>query len=223
MVIDSVKGVEDRTRKLMDVCRLRTTPIITFINKLDRASREPIDLLDEIEKELNISCAPVNWPISSGKTFQGIYHLLNDEVIIFEGGKGDHNYQFKVIKGLDNPELEKVLDKEWLDSLKDEVELIKDALPKFDLDKYLKGEQTPVCFGSALANFGVKELIDFYAKHAPEPQSRATETRDVFPDDSKFSGFVFKIQIWTLSTMIELHFYEFALVSAFLVKSILPG
>jgi peptide chain release factor 3 len=194
MVIDSVKGVEDRTRKLMDVCRLRTTPIITFINKLDRASREPVDLLDEIEKELNISCAPITWPISSGKTFQGIYHLLKDEVIIFEGGKGDHNYKYKSYKGLDNPELASVLEEEWLNHLKDEIELVKDALPQFDLDKYLKGEQTPVCFGSALANFGVGELIDFYAKYAPPPQVRMTETREVSPTDAKFSGFVFKIQ-----------------------------
>ena len=193
MVIDSVKGVEERTKKLMDVCRLRTTPIITFVNKLDRASAEPLDLLDQVENELDILCAPITWPISSGKTFKGVYHFLLDQVILFEGGHGDHINDYKVYDGLDNPALPELLG-EWHDLLKDDVELIKDGMPEFDLKSYLSGEQTPVFFGSALANFGVKELIDFYTQYAPGPQARKTETREVLPSENKFSGFVFKIQ-----------------------------
>ena len=193
MVIDSVKGVEQRTKKLMDVCRLRTTPIITFINKLDRSSREPIDLLDDIEKQLNIQCAPITWPISSGKSFQGVYNLLLDQVILYEGGKGDRLYDYKVYNGLGAPGLAQDLG-EWFEPLKDEVELVKDALAQFDLEKYLAGEQTPVFFGSALSNFGLKELLDFYTQYAPGPQARKTETREVLPSENKFSGFVFKIQ-----------------------------
>jgi peptide chain release factor 3 len=193
MVIDAVKGVEQRTIKLMEVCRLRTTPIMTFINKLDRDSREPMELLDEIEEVLGIQCSPVTWPIGSGKWFRGIYHLINDSIILYESGHGHEIYNFKVIQGLANPELDELLGPE-AKTLREEVELVQGASYPFDHELYLKGELTPVFFGTALGTFGIKELMDAFVKYSPEPQSRETRTRTVQPTEEKFSGFVFKIQ-----------------------------
>ncbi|MFI4955393.1 MAG: peptide chain release factor 3 [Gammaproteobacteria bacterium] len=193
MVIDAAKGVETRTIKLMDVCRLRTTPIITFINKLDRDSREPIELLDEIEKVLSIQCAPITWPIGMGKEFKGIYHILKDEVHLYESGKREKVQAARIIKGIDNPELANLLVHQ-LDNLRDELELVQGATDPFDLQKFLKGEITPVFFGSAINNFGVQELLDAFVEYAPAPLSRQTDQREVKPQEEKLTGFVFKIQ-----------------------------
>jgi peptide chain release factor 3 len=193
MVIDGAKGVEARTIKLMEVCRLRTTPIITFINKMDRDSREPIELLDEIEKILSIHCSPMTWPIGMGKEFRGIYHLLKDEVHLYEPGKRDRVQAARVLKGLDNPELATLLGSQ-LQSFKDELELVQGATQPFDLQKFLAGELTPVFFGSAINNFGVQELLDAFVEYSPQPLPRKAEQRIVEPKEDKLTGFVFKIQ-----------------------------
>jgi len=193
MVIDGAKGVEARTIKLMEVCRLRTTPIITFINKMDRDSREPIELLDEIEKILSIHCVPITWPIGMGKEFKGIYHLLKDEVHLYEPGKRDRAQAARVIKGINNPELTELLGYQ-LPLLRDELELVQGATQSFDLQRFLKGELTPVFFGSAINNFGVQELLAAFVEYAPAPLPRKTEQRIVQPQEEKLTGFVFKIQ-----------------------------
>jgi len=193
MVIDSAKGVEDRTIKLMEVCRLRDTPIMTFINKLDREGRDPLELLDEVERVLNIRCAPVTWPIGGGKRFRGVYHLVNDSVTLFSPTHGGRIQEGKTIRGLDNPFLDEVLG-EQANELRIAVELVKGASHAFDVDEYLAGRQTPVFFGSAINNFGVQELLDSFVEHAPGPRPRAAKTRTVAPDEGAFSGFVFKIQ-----------------------------
>ncbi|HXH55344.1 MAG TPA: peptide chain release factor 3 [Gammaproteobacteria bacterium] len=194
MVIDAVKGVEPRTIKLLEVCRLRDTPIITFINKLDRDSREPVELLDEIERILNIRCAPVTWPIGMGKHFKGIYHLEFDSICLYQPGKNERIQTGQVIQGLNNPELDRLIGTESAKEFREELSLVQGASHGFNKDAYLKGELTPVFFGSALNNFGVQELLDAFANYAPSPQSRETETRSVEATEAKFTGFVFKIQ-----------------------------
>ena len=193
MVIDSAKGVEARTIKLMEVCRLRDTPIMTFINKLDRESRDPVDLMDEIEDILNIACSPVTWPIGSGKRFKGVYHILRDCTIIMPAQHGGKIQESTIIEGIDNPELDDAIGDQAAE-LRDEVELIKGASHPFSLDDYLAGKQTPVFFGSAINNFGVQELLEFFTDHAPVPLARQCSEREVAPIEEKFSGFVFKIQ-----------------------------
>jgi peptide chain release factor 3 len=193
MVIDCAKGVEARTIKLMEVCRLRTTPIITFINKLDREGRDPIELLDEVEDILKIKCAPMTWPIGMGKLFKGVYHLYNDSIHLFSPTHGGKVAEGEVIKGLDNPRLDELLE-DQADELREEIELVRGASHEFDLDEYLAGKLTPVFFGSAINNFGIKELLDAFASYAPPPQPREAEQREVKPEEEKFSGFVFKVQ-----------------------------
>jgi len=190
MVIDVSKGVEDRTIKLMDVCRLRDTPILTFINKLDREGKSPVDLLDEIERELKIICAPVTWPIGMGSRLQGVYHLINDTVRLYS--KKHPALHLKLINGLDNDELSGY--QESIAELKDEIELVKGACPEFSLEKFLAGQQTPVFFGSALNNFGIEEFLDYLVRYSPGPLPRKTAERTVAPEEQNFSGFVFKIQ-----------------------------
>lgn len=193
MVIDAAKGVEDRTIKLMEVCHLRDTPILTFINKLDREGRESIALLDEIERILKINCAPVTWPIGMGKRFKGVYHLLADKIILYAGGGNDKVKQGKEVAGLNSAEADHLLG-EQAQELRDEVELLKGASHDFDLQAYRSGQLTPVFFGSAINNFGINELLDAFADYAPPPQSRQTISRQVEPQEQKFSAFVFKIQ-----------------------------
>ncbi len=193
MVIDAAKGVEERTIKLMDVCRLRTTPIITFINKMDREARDPIDLLDEIENILSIKCAPITWPIGMGKAFKGVFNLVENKVHLFSATHGGRIQQGDVIEGLDNSQLDDILGS-VADELRDEIELVKGASHAFDLDAYQRGELTPVFFGSGINNFGVRELLDALDKYAPPPEPRETRSRVVNPEEEKFSGFVFKIQ-----------------------------
>jgi peptide chain release factor 3 len=193
MVIDGAKGVEERTIKLMDVCRLRDTPIITFVNKLDRDIRAGVDLLDEIENVLKIQCAPIFWPLGMGKEFKGIYNLYNDTVHVFEYGMSDELRTVKKLQGLDSPEVTAVLGT-YAEDYRAEIELVRGASHTFDLDKYLKGTQTPVFFGTALGNFGVEELLEHFVEWAPAPLPRPTTTRIVQPTEPAFAGFVFKIQ-----------------------------
>src|SRR5690554_815739 len=193
MVIDSGKGVEERTIKLMEVARLRDTPILTFMNKLDRDIRDPIELMDEVETILNIQCAPVTWPIGQGKYFKGVYHLLRDEIILYQSGKGHTVQDSEVIAGLDNPELDAKLG-DLADQLRDEVELVKGASHEFELDAFLQGRLTPVFFGTALGNFGVDHMLDGLVEWAPAPMPRQTDTRTVDANEEKLTGFVFKIQ-----------------------------
>ncbi len=193
MVIDAAKGVEQRTIKLMEICRMRDTPIITFINKLDRDIRDPIDLLDNVEEVLNIDCAPITWPIGMGKGFKGIYHLLQDKSYLYQSGQGHKIQQQHIIEGLDNPELDKEIG-DLADELREEIELVKGASHEFDLESFLSGSLTPVYFGTALGNFGVNLMLDGLVEWSPAPLKRETETRTVEPDEKTFSGFIFKIQ-----------------------------
>ena len=193
MVIDCAKGVEERTIKLMEVCRLRDTPIITFINKLDREGRDPIELLDEVEEILKIRCAPITWPIGMGKSLKGVFHLLTDSVHLFSASDAEKISSGEVIEGLDNPRLGSVLGG-MADEFRDEIELVRGATNEFDLDAYLAGELTPVFFGSAINNFGMAELLDAFNEYAPPPMARPTRSRLVQPDEPQLTGFVFKIQ-----------------------------
>lgn len=193
MVIDAAKGVEDRTIKLMDVARMRETPVLTFMNKLDRDIRDPIELMDEVENILKISCAPITWPIGQGKSFKGVYHLLTDEVILYQSGQGHTIQESRVIEGLDSPDLDGALG-DYADELRGEIELLKAAANEFDLEEFLAGQLTPVFFGTALGNFGVDHMLDGLIQWAPNPQPRATDDRVVTAEEPKFSGFVFKIQ-----------------------------
>lgn len=194
MVIDSSKGVEDRTRKLMEVTRLRDTPILTFMNKLDRDIRDPMELLDEVEHELRIACSPITWPIGCGKLFKGVYHLYRDETYLYQTGKGHTIQDVQIIKGLNNPELDDAVGEDFAAQLREELELVQGASHEFELESFLAGELTPVFFGTALGNFGVDHMLDGLVSWAPAPLKRATQTRDVEADDEAFSGFVFKIQ-----------------------------
>ena len=194
MVIDCAKGVEQRTIKLMEVCRLRQTPIFTFINKLDREGRDPIELLDEVESVLGIQCAPITWPVGMGQRLKGVYHLLDDDIHLYESGKNYVTQNAEVIHGIDNPLLDERLGEYDSRELRDEIELVKGASHKFDVQAYLKGDQTPVFFGSAINNFGVTPLLESFVEHAPAPESRATVGREVSSDESALTGFVFKIQ-----------------------------
>ena len=193
MVIDAARGVEPRTIRLMEVCRLRDTPIVTFVNKMDRESREPIELLDEIERVLGLRCAPVTWPIGSGRRFRGVYHLLDDRVHFFSPRHDGRIMEGEMVEGLDNPALDERIG-EQSGELRDEVELVRGASDELDADGYRAATQTPVFFGSALNNFGVRELLDTFVELAPGPQPRAAEQRTVAPGEGRFSGFVFKIQ-----------------------------
>ena len=191
MVLDSVKGVEAQTIKLINVCRLRDTPIISFINKLDREGRPPIELLDEIEAVLNIQCAPITWPIGMGERFRGVYHLYDDSVSFFDpkAEKGTA----EVVKGLGNPRLDELIGEQAAE-LRDDIELVRGASHTFDAAAYRAGRQSPVFFGSAANNFGVQSLLDAVVDRAPGPLSRPAESRSVDPYEDKFTGFVFKIQ-----------------------------
>jgi peptide chain release factor 3 len=194
MVIDAAKGVEDRTRKLMEVTRLRDTPILTFMNKLDREIRDPMDLLDEVERELKIKCAPITWPIGCGKSFKGVYHLAKDETYLYQSGKGHTIQEVRIVKGLNNPELDAAVGEDLAEQFRGELELVQGASNEFDMDQFLSGELTPVFFGTALGNFGVDHMLDGLTEWAPTPMSRKTDTRLVEATEEKFAGFVFKIQ-----------------------------
>ena len=193
MVIDCAKGVEERTIKLMEVCRLRDTPIMTFINKLDREGRAPIELLDEIEKVLGIATAPVTWPIGMGRALRGIYHLLEDRIYVYLAGERGRVGENLVIEGLKSDAARELLG-ERLDAVAEEIELVKGATAEFETQAYRAGKQTPVFFGSAINNFGVEELLATFTAHAPGPLPREARERRVEAEEEALSGFVFKIQ-----------------------------
>jgi peptide chain release factor 3 len=193
MVIDCAKGVERRTIKLMDVCRLRDTPIMTFINKLDRDGREPVELLDEIESTLKIQCSPVTWPIGMGRELKGVYHLLQDRIYLYSAAGRENISKIEVIDGLASTAAEEILGDD-VGNFRDEVELVRGACPQLSVEDYLAAKQTPVFFGSAISNFGVQELLDAFVEYSPPPRSRESETRTVQPDEENLTGFIFKIQ-----------------------------
>ena len=193
MVIDAAKGVEPRTIKLMEVCRMRNTPIVTFVNKLDREARDSIEVLDEIEEVLQIQCAPMNWPIGMGRAFKGIYQLKEDRIVCYKQGQGHHIYEYPVIDGLLSDAAQAYLGVDHA-ALVDEIELLKGASHTFEQSDFDKATTTPVYFGTALGNFGVRQMLEGFVAAAPPPQSRESEERVVEPIEEKFSGFVFKIQ-----------------------------
>ncbi|MBW2175822.1 MAG: peptide chain release factor 3 [Deltaproteobacteria bacterium] len=193
MVIDSAKGVEPQTEKLMEVCRMRNTPIITFINKLDREGLTPLDILDDIEEKLQIECTPLSWPIGMGKSFRGVYNFYQQQLHLFKPGSYKADREGVVITDLTDPALDEILGNQ-ADELRGDVELIEGATDPLDIDQYLKGSQTPVFFGSAVNNFGVKEMLDAFVEMAPHPGTREAASRDVSPYEEAFSGFTFKIQ-----------------------------
>lgn len=193
MIIDNAKGVEPQTKKLMEVCRMRNTPIITFINKMDREGLDPLDLLSEIEDKLQIECTPLSWPIGMGKRFKGVYNLYKKTLHLFEPGKDAVTENSLEITDLSDGRLDEILGSQ-AEELRDEIELIEGAADPFELAHYLKGNQTPVFFGSAINNFGVKEMLDAFVEMAPAPSDRKATTRVVSPYEKPFSGFAFKIQ-----------------------------
>ncbi|MCD6224593.1 MAG: peptide chain release factor 3 [Deltaproteobacteria bacterium] len=193
MVIDSAKGVEPQTEKLMEVCRMRNTPIITFINKLDRDGMLPIDILDDIENKLQIECTPLSWPIGMGKNFNGVYNIYRKELHLFKAGQNRNISGGIIINDLSDSKLDDILGIQS-DELREDIELIEGATDPFELDHYLNGTQTPVFFGSAVNNFGVKELLNTFVEMSPAPGPRDAVTREVSPYEEAFSGFAFKIQ-----------------------------
>ncbi len=193
MVIDSVKGVESQTEKLMEVCRMRNTPLMTFINKLDREGQGPLDLMAEIEDKLQVECAPLSWPIGRGKGFKGVYDIYRRQLHLFVPGEDGRGRKGITISDLSDRRLDELLDSQ-AGELRDDIELLEGASSPFNMMHYLKGNQTPVFFGSAVNNFGVRELLDAFVEMAPCPGPASADTREVSPYEEHFSGFVFKIQ-----------------------------
>lgn len=195
LVIDSAKGVEAQTKKLMDVCRMRATPIMTFINKLDREGLTPLEVMADIEDHLGIACSPMTWPVGMGSDFKGVYDLRTDELRLFSPRHGGKKVEEKIVlQGKDDPMLDGYLGEEAAKALREDLELLAEAGNPFDQKKYLRAEQTPVFFGSAINNFGVQELLDNFVERAPAPLSRPAVERMVSPYELEFSGVVFKIQ-----------------------------
>jgi peptide chain release factor 3 len=196
MVLDSAKGIETQTKKLFEVCRLRNVPILTFINKLDREGLDPFLLLDDIEKTLALDVTPASWPIGSGKDFLGCYDLMNDRLILMDkkGDKSQINDLITVMQGLDDPKLDELLPAYAVQKLRDDITLIREVYPPFDPELYLAGALTPVFFGSAVNNFGVREVLEGLHTLAPTPRPQAAKERAVSADEKKVTGFIFKIQ-----------------------------
>ncbi|WP_223033849.1 peptide chain release factor 3 [Hanstruepera marina] len=193
VVIDVAKGVEEQTEKLVEVCRMRNIPMIVFINKLDREGKDAFDLLDEVEQKLGLSVVPLSFPIGMGYDFKGIYNLWEKNVNLFSGDSRKNIEETIEINDLSSPELNKLVGDNAADTLRDEIELVEGIYPTFDKEEYLNGKQQPVFFGSALNNFGVRELLDCFVEIAPKPRPKQSEERLVKPDEQKFTGFVFKI------------------------------
>ena len=193
MVIDNAKGVEPQTEKLMEVCRMRNTPITTFINKLDREGMAPLDILDDIENKLQVECTPLSWPIGMGKSFKGVYDLFHQRLHLFRPGGQTRAPEGVVITALSDPSLDNLLGGQAED-LRRDIALIEGAVDPFAIDQFLKGSQTPVFFGSAVNNFGVREMLDAFVEMAPHPGPRSAVSRAVSPYEDDFSGFAFKIQ-----------------------------
>ncbi|UTW57248.1 peptide chain release factor 3 [Kordiimonas sp. SCSIO 12603] len=194
MVLDAAKGIERQTRKLFEVCRLRDMPITTFINKLDREAKDPFELLDEVEQTLALDVTPASWPIGMGRDFKGCYDLIHDQLILFDRGKGDSLSEGIKCEGLDDPKLDELLPDYAVEKLREDVEMVRELCPAFDLEQYLDGILTPVFFGSAINNFGVQELLQGVGSFAPKPRLGKAMEREVEPLENKVSAFVFKIQ-----------------------------
>jgi peptide chain release factor 3 len=192
LVIDCVKGVEEQTQRLMEVCRMRDTPVIVFVNKMDREGKDPFDLLDELEQTLNIKVRPITWPVNMGSSFKGVYHMLEHQMNFFKINKTKLEGDVKKIL-LDSPELDKSVGDKDAAQLREDVEMIDAIYEEFDENRYKTGEVAPVFFGSAVNSFGIKELLDTFCDISPEPIARTTDVREVLPTEAKFSGFVFKI------------------------------
>jgi len=192
VVIDVAKGVEQQTERLVEVCRMRETPIIVFINKLDREGKDGFDLLDEIELKLGLRVTPLSWPIGMGQRFKGVYSIYEKKLVLFNphGQQGDDSIAFD---DLQSPDLDAHVGEEAANELREEVHMVTEVYPEFDKEAYLNGELSPVFFGSAVNNFGVRELLDCFVDIAPTPLPRETEERIVHPEEKDFSGFVFKI------------------------------
>ena len=193
LVIDCVKGVEAQTERLMQVCRMRKTPVIIFINKMDREGKDPFDLLDELEEKLSIKVRPLSWPVSQGATFQGVYNLYNKNLNLFGESKTKIAESYIKLEDVFSDEIKKYLDDGYVDKLREDIELIEGVYNPLDVPEYLKANIAPVFFGSAVNNFGVQELLETFLDVAPHPGIRAATERDVVADENKFSGFVFKI------------------------------
>ncbi|MCI5055305.1 MAG: peptide chain release factor 3 [Flavobacteriales bacterium] len=193
LVIDCVKGVEAQTERLMEVCRMRNTPVMVFINKLDMEGRDPFELLDELEEKLNIKVRPLSWPINIGKRFQGVYKLYDHSLNLFKANQTKIEDDITEIKDLNDPRLVAEIGEDDAVQLQEDVELIEGVYDEFDIDKYRSGALAPVFFGSALYNFGIREVLEKFVEIAPEPESRDSDLREVSPNESKFTGFVFKI------------------------------
>jgi peptide chain release factor 3 len=191
IVVDGAKGVEAQTRKLMEVCRMRNTPVIVFINKMDREGRDPFDLLDEIESELQIRVRPLSWPIEQGARFKGVYNIYEQKLDLYQPSK--QVVTEKVEVSIDSEDLDKNIGKPLAEKLRTDLELIDGVYPDFDINEYLSAEIAPVFFGSALNNFGVQELLDCFVEIAPSPRPVKAEERTVEPEEEKFTGFIFKI------------------------------
>ena len=193
MVIDCVKGVEQQTEKLMEVCRMRNTPVLCFINKLDREGRDAFDLLDEIEEKLDIKVRPMSWPIGMGKSLRGVFNIYENNLNLYEPNKTKKVTDVVEIKGVDDPKLDQHLPESMTKELREEIELVNGVYDPFNKEDYLNGKVAPVFFGSAVNNFGVRELLDCFIQIAPPPKARENELRLVTPDEKKFTGFIFKI------------------------------
>ena len=193
VVIDVAKGVEEQTEKLVSVCRMRNIPMLVFINKLDREGKDAFDLLDEVEQKLGLTVTPMSFPIGMGYDFKGIYNIYESNINLFSGDSKKNIEDTLAFNDLNSPELEKIVGSAQAKALRENLELVQGVYPPFDKEAYLKGDQQPVFFGSALNNFGVRELLDAFVQLAPEPLARETETRIVEAEEEPFSGFVFKI------------------------------
>ena len=194
MVIDGAKGVESQTRKLFEVCRLRDMPILTFCNKMDRESRDPFEIVDEIQEMLALDVAPASWPIGMGRDFLGAYDMVNDRLELMDRAERNVKGRSIEISGLDDPKLAEHIPAAQLEELREQVEMAKELLPTFDKQAFLDGTMTPIWFGSAINSFGVKELLNGLGEFAPPPLPRGTDKRQVSADETKVSGFVFKVQ-----------------------------
>jgi len=193
MVIDSVKGVERQTEKLMEVCRMRNTPVMVFINKLDREGQDPYDLLDELEEKLDIHVRPLSWPIGMGKNFKGVYSLYNSNLVLFQASQQQLSEDHIIIDDIQDDVLDQRIGESYANQLREDVEIVTEVYPEISSEEYLAGKLAPVFFGSAVNNFGVRELLDSFTEMAPSPVPRETEIREISPDEKQFSGFVFKI------------------------------
>jgi peptide chain release factor 3 len=194
MVLDAAKGIETQTKKLFEVCRLRDMPIVTFVNKMDRESRDPFDLMDEIEKTLALDITPASWPIGMGRDFLGCYDLVNDQLVLMARSKGERPDEGEKCSGIDDPKLDQLLPEHAVRKLREDIAMIRGVYKPLDKKAYLEGHMTPVFFGSAVNNFGVQEMLGGLHRFAPSPRPQPTAERMVDPDENKVTGFVFKIQ-----------------------------